>query len=239
MADRTKLDSNFISLVLSVNGRVRPIDLHGLPEPERARALQAFQQANAASLPCYFDGDVLVKGVAGAPAAPPASATAPPAEQPVSDYASAPVPAPVSAAVSAPAPVSAPVSDYASASASAPAPVSDYAPSVPTEPSVPAAPTPPNSDFFPMPPAGSAEAPSDNPPAAEFDLPAEKISFLFWLLPVFLTWVGGIIAFFLVRKLNPKTAKAMLITGIVLTVVFAVAGVAAAVGLGLLTIPGL
>ena len=56
---------------------------------------------------------------------------------------------------------------------------------------------------------------------------------------MFFTWLGGVIAFFLLRKKNPKAAKAMLITGIVITVVFALAGVAAVVGLGLFAVPGL
>lgn len=216
MADRTKLDSNFISLVLSVNGRVRPIDLHSIPEPERASALQTFYQANAASMPLHFDGDVLVTGVAGVPATPQPAVAAPPAEQPVSDYAPTPAPAPVSDQL--PPPPAAPASFL-----DEPVGAADEA----------------SSDYFSIPPAGSsAEPPSADAPAAQFDLPAERISVLFWLLPVFLTWVGGIIAYFLVRKLNPKTAKAMLITGIVLAVVFALAGAAAVVALGLFTVQG-
>ncbi len=114
---------------------------------------------------------------------------------------------------------------------------SDFAAPVPDAPAAPAG------DLFEIPPPPPAEAPNaewtGDVPVGEPQFPADKVSFLWWLLPVFFTWLGGLIAFFLLRKKNPKAAKAMLITGIVITVVFALAGVAAVLGLGLLAVPGL
>jgi len=228
VADRSKLDSNFISLVLSVSGRVRPIDLHAIPEADRANALQTFYQENAATMPLHFDGTDLVKGPGSgsAPAPAPAPQPAPladvPAEPFVSDYGLA-------------SDVAAPAAEFASPADSA----------IPSDFAAPApdAPTPPSGDLFEIPPPPPAEASNadwgTDVPVGEPQFPAEKVSFLWWLLPVFFTWLGGLIAFFLLRKKNPKAAKAMLITGIVITVVFALAGVAAVVGLGLLAVPGL
>jgi hypothetical protein len=229
VADRSKLDSNFISLVLSVSGRVRPIDLHAIPEADRATALQSYYQANAAATPLHFEGEDLVKGP-GAGSAPvpvtgpqPAAVADLPAEPFVSDYGPA-------TDVAAPAAEFAPAADaIGAADPAAPAPD---------------APAPPDGDFFAIPPTAP---PTDVPnaewtpdvPVGEPQFPADKVSFLWWLLPVFFTWLGGLIAFLLLRKKNPKAAKTMLITGIVLTVVFALAGVAAVVGLGLFAVPGL
>ena len=56
---------------------------------------------------------------------------------------------------------------------------------------------------------------------ASFDMPASKASGLFWVLPVLFTWLGGLIAFLLVRKTNVKQAQAMLVLGIGLTVAYA------------------
>ena len=52
--------------------------------------------------------------------------------------------------------------------------------------------------------------------------PKEKISAWWWLLPFFLTWIGGIIAFFVLKDRNRSTATYMLIFGIVWTFVFGI-----------------
>ena len=75
MADRSKLDFNFIDLVMSVSGRVRPVDLQQIPEQNRAALLQAYYQQRSATTPLYFDGDVLVQGP-GAGTPPPFDARA-------------------------------------------------------------------------------------------------------------------------------------------------------------------
>jgi len=82
--DRAKLDASFVSLVLTVNGRVRPVDLQGIPEHRRVETIQAYYQANAGATPLHLEGDVLVRGASIAQAAP--VETFPPAESPVSDY---------------------------------------------------------------------------------------------------------------------------------------------------------
>jgi len=43
---------------------------------------------------------------------------------------------------------------------------------------------------------------------------------LFWLLPVFFVWIGGLIAFLVVRKTSAKQARGMLLLGIGLTVAY-------------------
>lgn len=43
----------------------------------------------------------------------------------------------------------------------------------------------------------------------------EKVSAAWWLLPFFLTWIGGLIAYFVLKDRNAKTARNMLIFGIV------------------------
>ena len=47
--------------------------------------------------------------------------------------------------------------------------------------------------------------------------PAEQISWLWWLLPFFLAWIGGLIAYFVLKDRNQKTAEHMLIFGVVWT----------------------
>ena len=45
-----------------------------------------------------------------------------------------------------------------------------------------------------------------------------------YLLPILLTWIGGLIMFFIERKNNPSEAKKGLILGFVLTPVYFVIG---------------
>jgi drug/metabolite transporter (DMT)-like permease len=55
----------------------------------------------------------------------------------------------------------------------------------------------------------------------------------YYLLPIFLTWIGSIIIFLLLKNEDPRKAKRGAILGIILTVVFGVIGFlfwAAAVG---------
>jgi hypothetical protein len=50
----------------------------------------------------------------------------------------------------------------------------------------------------------------------------QTVSGWWWLLPIFFTWLGGIIAWAVNKDKDPKKARSMLILGIVLAVVFAV-----------------
>lgn len=56
----------------------------------------------------------------------------------------------------------------------------------------------------------------------------EKISAAWWLLPFFLAWIGGLIAYFVLKDRNGKTATNMLIFGIVWTFVGFVLSIAIA-----------
>jgi hypothetical protein len=49
------------------------------------------------------------------------------------------------------------------------------------------------------------------------------VSGAWWLLPIFMGWLGGVIAWLVNRDVDPQRARAMLITGIV------VSGVAVAI----------
>jgi predicted nucleic acid-binding Zn ribbon protein len=51
---------------------------------------------------------------------------------------------------------------------------------------------------------------------------AQKVSKLWWLLPIFFTIIGGILAYVANRERNSKTARTMLILGIVLVPVFVI-----------------
>jgi len=52
----------------------------------------------------------------------------------------------------------------------------------------------------------------------------ERISGAWWLMPVFLTWVGGLVAWLVNKDKAPKRSRSMLIWGIVLTFVYSIIG---------------
>src|SRR4029453_2404314 len=49
--------------------------------------------------------------------------------------------------------------------------------------------------------------------------PARRVSGAWWLLPIFMGWVGGLIAWLVNKDVDPKRARAMLITGIAISAV--------------------
>ncbi len=56
-------------------------------------------------------------------------------------------------------------------------------------------------------------------PATQSAVPAgpptqRRVSGAWWLLPILLGWLGGLIAWLLVREANPRAARAMLLVGI-------------------------
>jgi len=67
-------------------------------------------------------------------------------------------------------------------------------------------------------PAGATKATDDV--AREKTPSGERISGAWWLMPIFLTWVGGLVAWLVNKDKDPKRAKSMLIWGIVLTFVY-------------------
>jgi len=58
------------------------------------------------------------------------------------------------------------------------------------------------------------------PAAAPAPAAPGQVSGAWWLLPIFLTWVGGLIAWALTRDRNPGRARAMLYWGIGLTFLY-------------------
>ena len=53
--------------------------------------------------------------------------------------------------------------------------------------------------------------------------PKRKPSKAWYLLPILLTWIGGIIGYLLMKDRDKKFAKRLLIVGIILAVVYVIA----------------
>jgi CHASE2 domain-containing sensor protein len=47
--------------------------------------------------------------------------------------------------------------------------------------------------------------------------PARRVSGAWWLLPIFMGWLGGVIAWLVNKDVDPKRARQMLITGIAIS----------------------
>lgn len=65
-------------------------------------------------------------------------------------------------------------------------------------------------------------AKSDVQVAAPAAPSVEPVSGAWWLLPIFFTWLGGLIAWAVTKARDPKKARSMLIWGIVLTFVYGI-----------------
>jgi hypothetical protein len=50
----------------------------------------------------------------------------------------------------------------------------------------------------------------------------QSVSGAWWLLPIFFTWLGGLIAWAVTKARDPKKARSMLIWGIVLTFIYGI-----------------
>ncbi|MFN0147970.1 MAG: toll/interleukin-1 receptor domain-containing protein [Dehalococcoidia bacterium] len=62
-------------------------------------------------------------------------------------------------------------------------------------------------------------------PAATMAAP-QAVSGAWWLAPIVFSFLGGLVAYFVIKPANPKTAKNMLIAGIVMTPVWIIVGAA-------------
>jgi hypothetical protein len=60
----------------------------------------------------------------------------------------------------------------------------------------------------------SAPAATTAPPATT---PTRPVSGAWWLLPIFMGWLGGLIAWLVNRDVDPAKARAMLLTGIAIS----------------------
>lgn len=65
----------------------------------------------------------------------------------------------------------------------------------------------------PAPSAGWSQTAPMSPPSPK------PVSGAWWLLPIFMGWIGGLIAWLVNRDADPAKARAMLITGIAISVV--------------------
>ncbi|MGA9161240.1 MAG: hypothetical protein WB297_10320 [Actinomycetota bacterium] len=76
------------------------------------------------------------------------------------------------------------------------------------------------------PPTGLATSPAD-PSWGTLGPPRRRVSGAWWLLPIFMGWLGGLIAWLVNKDADPQRARAMLITGIVISALLIVLLVAA------------
>ncbi len=67
-------------------------------------------------------------------------------------------------------------------------------------------------------PAVASAAPS----SISSGFPQRRVSGAWWLLPIFMGWLGGLIAWLVNKDVDPRMARAMLITGIVVSVLLLV-----------------
>ncbi len=72
---------------------------------------------------------------------------------------------------------------------------------------------------------GQATAASAPAPKATISQPAAKTSGAWWLMPIFLTWVGGLIAFLVLKDTDKSKALKLLWAGIGMTVFWIVLGI--------------
>lgn len=72
------------------------------------------------------------------------------------------------------------------------------------------------------PPAPSAmgTTPGWPTPSPGYRPQARRVSGAWWVLPILMGWLGGLIAWLVVKDQDPRMARSMLITGIVLSAVF-------------------
>jgi hypothetical protein len=74
------------------------------------------------------------------------------------------------------------------------------------------------------PSGGSAAAATWNAPASS--LQRRQVSGAWWLLPIFMGWLGGLIAWLVNKDVDPQRARAMLVTGIVISLALVILFVA-------------
>jgi hypothetical protein len=66
--------------------------------------------------------------------------------------------------------------------------------------------------------APTPAAPGTPRPPLSPGFPRRRVSGAWWLLPIFMGWLGGLIAWLVNKDVDPRMARAMLITGIVVSV---------------------
>ena len=70
--------------------------------------------------------------------------------------------------------------------------------------------------------ARPAAAGPAQPPLPARGFPRRRVSGAWWLLPIFMGWLGGLIAWLVNKDVDPRLARAMLITGIIVSVLLMV-----------------
>jgi hypothetical protein len=78
----------------------------------------------------------------------------------------------------------------------------------------------------PAPPSSMGAAPAWGSPSTTYRPPTKRVSGAWWLLPILMGWLGGLIAWLVVKDQDPRMARSMLITGVALSAVFFLLGLA-------------
>ena len=206
---------SFISMVLSLNGRVRPADLHSIPGSERADALRAYLERHEGETALHIVGDELVAGDAAAAADAPVTAAIAPAAPIASAAPSTPtIPAETPTGIGA-GDLDLLLGGYDGRS--------DRDIGEAPNPAAAAQPSHANRDNdLSSPTAALATAGSTRmvPPAA--DETSSRRWLLWWLPTLILPLVGGAAAWFALRNSRIRAARAMLAVGIAIGMVASV-----------------
>jgi membrane protein YdbS with pleckstrin-like domain len=64
--------------------------------------------------------------------------------------------------------------------------------------------------------------PSTQAPWSRPATPKRRVSGAWWLLPIFMGWLGGLIAWLVNKDVDPQRARSMLITGIAISVILVI-----------------
>lgn len=212
MAKSAGKTDSYISMVLSLNGRVRPVDLQALTEDARGVALRTFFEAHSGEMELHFAGDDLVLG------------PEPEYAEPAEDSAPSAAPAePVSAGSERQADLTESgesaldllLGDYDGAGQGAGA--SYVAPALTASVTDAAGTT-----GFAA--AGAAETPGPTPagPSARVAADSSRTWLLWWIPTVLVPLLGGAAAWFALRRKRQTVARAMLTVGLALGVIASV-----------------
>jgi hypothetical protein len=207
VARGTSKNDSFIQMVLDISGRVRPADLHGVPEAEREPSIASFYERHAGDMQLYLEGEALVKGVAPSP-----DAIRPAPQTTATEQGTRPDATPSPAAMGATDEELDLIGEAVEPQPEPPAPQSPAEPGATQSGSAAKAP-------------GSARS---HAPARKAKRPAFKPErwMLWWIPAILVPALGGFAAWFANRRKRAAVAQAMLIVSLLIGVVATIAFVA-------------
>jgi hypothetical protein len=215
VARNTDKTDSYISMVLGLNGRVRPADLQSIAAESRAQALSTFLEAHGAEMELHLAGDELVAGPPPDPDAP-VAASAPAASAPA---APAEPSRPADLTADGQSAIDLLLGDYDGVPQAGPEPIADPALDPPLAPGAgmqaSSAATPPPTRLGTT---GGASVPA----ADETPRDTARAWMLWWIPTLLLPLVGGSAAWLFLRRKRAFAARAMLTTALVLGLVVSV-----------------